>query len=241
MIKNNKLFTNIKNSYSTFSYKIIYNNVLKELIVLYNKEKYEIQKSIIIKILKYEWNNNIYRNYLYSNMNDNIIINTMNNNIRNTLTNENIKLILSSLYYISFNLDYKINEIENKNRLNDNIFNLLKNMLDYNKLDIFFDNYIDTNNLLFEYYFIQNRYNNIYQYLFENNSINVFSNYNKNQPHLQTINLENYTNKELAEKLYISNNGLYNETIQIRYNNIYNKYYIYKLPSFDECLQHIST
>ena len=214
MIKNNKLFTNIKNSYSTFSYKIIYNNVLKELIVLYNKEKYEIQKSIIIKILKYEWNNNIYRNYLYSNMNDNIIINTMNNNIRNTLTNENIKLILTSLYYISFNLDYKINEIENKNRLNDNIFNLLKNMLDYNKLDIFFDNYIDTNNLLFEYYFIQDKYNNIYQYLFDNNSINVFSNYNKNQPHLQTINLENYTNKELAEKIYISNNGLYNETKQ---------------------------
>jgi len=241
MIKNNKLFTNMKNSYSNFSYKIIYNNVLKELIVLYNKEKYKIQKSIIIKILKYEWNNNIYRNYLYSNMNDNIIINTMNNNIRNTLTNENIKLILSSLYYISFNLDYKINEIENKNRLNDNIFNLLKNMLDYNKLDIFFDNYIDNNNLLFEYYFIQDRYNNIYQYLFENNSINVFSNYNKNQPHLQTINLENYTNKELAENIYISNNGLYNETIQIRYNNIYNNYYIYKLPSFEECLQYIST
>ena len=56
-----------------------------------------------------------------------------------------------------------------------------------------------------------------------------------------TINLDNYTNTKLANKLYISNNGLYNETIQIRYNNAYNKYYIYKLPSFEECLQYIST
>jgi len=66
--------------------------VLKELVDDYNEKK------IIIKILKNEWYNNEYIDYLWSRVNFNIIIKDMKNEIiNNTIIFKHIKFIFRSL------------------------------------------------------------------------------------------------------------------------------------------------
>ena len=70
----------------------MFNNVLKELVDDYNEKK------IIIKILKNEWYNNEYIDYLWSRVNFNIIIKDMKNEIiNNTIIFKHIKFIFRSL------------------------------------------------------------------------------------------------------------------------------------------------
>jgi hypothetical protein len=138
-------------------------------------------------------------------------------------------------------------EVDDNNEYDDNdtlktikiqISNFLKDIIDDSKLEQFLYDFIDDNDLTLNSYkkFLSDKYDDIKQDVDEEyNTKNIFKNYEYNkQPHLYNC-LTNFfcktNNKDIinynkmilkkAEELYILKNGLYDNTIQIRYD--YNK------------------
>lgn len=248
-MKLNKLFEDIPYNiiYKIYeydnTYKILFNNVLAELVDNYNEKKDNKLKKFIVKMLRNEWYTNEYIDYLYPSINFNIIIKAMKNEIiNNPIIFKHIKFIFRSLCHYNICPGYIVND---NNEYNNNdtletikiqISNFLKDIIDDSKLDQFLYDFIDCNNITLDSYFLSDKYDDFKQDLNEEyNTINIFTNYKFNrQPHLYNYLTNEFSNNDnknyinyikiilkKAEKLYIVKNGLSNNTIQIRYD--YNK------------------
>ena len=189
------------------TYKILFNNVLEELVDNYNEKKDNKLKKIIVKILKDEWYNDDDNDYLWPRVNFNIIIKAMKDEIiNNPIIFKHIKFIFRSLchYNNSDGINLSINdntnmypryEVDANNEYNQNetlktiniqIFNFLKDIIDDSKLEDFLYDFIDDNNITLDSYCLQDKYDDIKQAVDEEyNTKNIFTNYNSNkQPHL---------------------------------------------------------
>jgi hypothetical protein len=233
------------------TYMLIFNNVLKQLININNKKKENKLKNAVVNLLKNEWYNDEFNDYLFPSVNFNIIIKAMKNDIKKSISEKNIKLILRSFCHYNnsdgltpfYNETNRMLPIWNVNINNEydndtvrtckiQIFNFLKDIIDDNKLEEFLFDFIEDNksNMSIEDYIISDRYLDLKQSLIEDdNIINVFKNYDLNQPHLYNYLTKCYiedfklyyeNQKNRAIKLYIRNNGLSHNTIRIKYNNL---------------------
>ena len=188
------------------TYKILFNNVLEELVDNYNEKKDNKLKKIIVKILKDEWYDDDDNDYLWPRVNFNIIIKAMKDEIiNNPIIFKHIKFIFRSLCYYnnsdginSFSYDnnmYPRREIDDNNRYNENdtlktiniqIFNFLKDIIDDSKLEDFLYDFIDDNDMSLYDYCSHCKYDDIKQDVIEEyNTKNIFTNYNSyKQSHL---------------------------------------------------------
>lgn len=188
------------------TYKILFNNVLEELVDNYNKKKDNKLKKFIVKILKDEWYNDDDNDYLWPRVNFNIIIKAMKDEIiNNPIIFKHIKFIFRSLCHYN-NSDginsfhdnknmYPYWEIDGNNGYNNNdtlrtikiqIFNFLRDIIDDSKLEDFLYDFIDDNNMNLDDYCPQCKYDDIKQDVIEEyNTKNIFTNYNHyKQPHI---------------------------------------------------------
>lgn len=228
------------------TYKIFFNNVLKELVDNYNKKKDNKLKKFNVKILKNEWYNDEFIDYLWPRVNFDIIIKAMKDEIiNNPIIFKHIKFIFRSLCHYnnsdglnSFDDDKNMcpnNEIDDDNEYNDNdtlktikmqISNFLKDIIDDSKIEQFLYDFIDDNNLTIDSYCLENKYDDLKQDVDEDyNTKNIFKNYEyTKQPHLYNFK----TNKFLRindDEIFINykiNNRIIAEKLYIVKNGLCN-------------------
>ena len=199
------------------TYKILFNNVLEELVDNYNEKKDNKLKKIIVKILKDEWYNDDDNDYLWPRVNFNIIIKAMKDEIiNNPIIFKHIKFIFRSLchynnsdclkssYIYDDDMNMCPNYVDHNNEYNDNdtiktikiqITNFLKDIIDDSKLENFLYDFInDNDDMELNDYCLQCKYDDIKQDVNEEyNTKNIFTNYNPNkQPHLYNYLTNNY-------------------------------------------------
>lgn len=208
------------------SYKVLFNNVLQEIDDNNKKKKDNKLKKIIVKILKDEWYNDEYIDYLWPRVDFNIIIKAMKEEIvNNPIIIKHIKFIFRSLCHYNnsdgltsfVNYDknmYPRSDVDINNEYNANdthktiniqISNFLKDIIDDSKLEEFLYDFIDDNNITLNSYCLQYKYDDIKQDVDEEyNTKNIFTNYNySNQPQLYNF-LTNNLNSKDDEVNYIN-------------------------------------
>ena len=187
------------------TYKIVFNNVLKELVDNYNEKKDNKLKEFIVKMLKNEWYNNKNINYLFPKTNFNIIVKAMKDEIiNNPIIFKHIKFIFRSLchynnsdglksYNDNFNMCPRIfddtneyNEYDTIKTIQIQTGNFLKDIINELKLEQFLYDFIDDNDWSLDSYLLSDKYNEIKQDVNEEyNTKNIFTNYKfERQPHL---------------------------------------------------------
>lgn len=234
------------------TYKIMYNNVLKELIenIQLNYDK-KIKKKIV-KVLLNEWKTNQCGDWPKVNMF--MIINSMKDGIVDVMGKKNIKLILQSFCYYNNrnnysymdNFNYHLHLLglndddDDSNTINTvktQISDFLKSVIDESKLEQYLYGFIEDKNMLHINYLLHDKYIDITDAMTENANItNVFRNNNyENQIHLFNVDTAFndllYKNKWIDEtksaiKLYNTCIGKVKKTIQIRRCGI-GTFYIY--------------
>jgi hypothetical protein len=211
------------------TYKILFNNVIKELDDIYNEKKDNKLKKFIVKILKNEWYNDEYIDYLWPRVDFNIIIKAMKDEIiNNPIIFKHIKFIFRSLCHYNnsdgldlFRKDDKnmrpFREVDNNNEYNDNdtlktikiqISNFLKDIIDDSKLEQFLYDFIDDDNFTLDSYLLSDKYDDFKQDVNEEyNTKNIFKNYEyKNQPHLYNYKTEKFGKN--TDEFYINYNKI---------------------------------